>query len=60
MFFTAKPSKWQPGHIHTVTPKQKILITFDLKGVKSAHSNFPEDLITVLGGVSDKNGIKTH
>ncbi len=35
---------------HTVTPKRKILIIFDPKGVKSTHSNFHENLINSLGG----------
>ena len=50
-FFLAKRSKWRPSHAHTVTPIQKILITFDPKGVKTLHSNFYEDPIKSLGGV---------
>ncbi len=49
--FLAKHSKWWPCHAHTVTPKQKILISFDPKWVKSTHSDFHENLIKSVGGV---------
>ena len=50
-FFMAKASKWPPRHGHTVVRKRKLLITFDPKHVKSAHSKFHEDHIKSLGGV---------
>ncbi len=50
-FFLARCSKWRPSHAHTVTPIQKILITFDPKGVKTVHSDFHENPTKSLGGV---------
>ncbi len=50
-FFLARCSIWRPSHAHTVTPIQKILITFDPKGVKTVHSDFHENPTKSLGGV---------
>ncbi len=50
-FYLARHSKWWPSHAHTVTPIQKILITFDPKGVKTVHSDFHENHTKSLGGV---------
>ncbi len=49
--FVARRSKWHSRHADTVTPKWKTLITSDLKGVKSTHSNFHENPLKSLGGV---------
>ncbi len=51
LFFLAKRSKCRPRHSHIVTPIRAILITFDLKGFKSNHSNFHEDMLKSVGGV---------
>ncbi len=50
-FFIGKCSKWQTRHAHTVTPKWKILITFEPERVHTSHSNFHENLEKSIRGV---------
>ncbi len=60
LFFMAKCLKWQPRHIHTVTSKRNILLSFDPKGIKSTRSNFHENLIKSLGGVCESTQRVNH
>lgn len=48
-FYIVKHSKWLPCPGHMVKQKQKLLITFNPKCVKSAHSKFNLDRIIYLG-----------